>query len=75
MQLTLKELLVNCQREKQAPDPLKYPSQILCLSDSITFTTKCEQAISSMTIPPMLAKYKVKYKSICKYNIFITTWV
>ncbi|XP_018579489.1 cytoplasmic dynein 2 heavy chain 1 [Anoplophora glabripennis] len=60
MQVTLKELLVNCQREKQAPDPLKYPSQILCLSDSITFTTKCEQAISSMTIPPMLAKYKAQ---------------
>ncbi|KAJ8926450.1 hypothetical protein NQ314_021239 [Rhamnusium bicolor] len=60
MQITLKDLLVNCQGEKQAPDPLRYPSQILCLSDSITFTSKCEQAISSMTLPPLLAKYKVK---------------
>ncbi|KAJ8913453.1 hypothetical protein NQ315_013832 [Exocentrus adspersus] len=60
MQLTLKELLVNCQREKQAPDPLTYPSQILCLSDTITFTTRCEQAIGSMTLPPTLAKYKAQ---------------
>ncbi|VEN39261.1 unnamed protein product [Callosobruchus maculatus] len=67
MQRTLKDLLVNCQNEKQAPDPLMYPSQILCLSDSITFTAKCEQAISSMTLPPLLAKYKtqlVHYSSL-----------
>ncbi|XP_056634261.1 cytoplasmic dynein 2 heavy chain 1 [Diorhabda sublineata] len=58
MQVTLKESLVNCQKEKGAPDPFMYPSQILCLSDSITFTAKCEQAISSMTIPTLLTKYK-----------------
>lgn len=60
MQLTLKELLVQCQNEKEAPDPLKYPSQILCLSDSITFTLKCEQAITSMTLPSLLNKYKTQ---------------
>ncbi|XP_074038391.1 dynein cytoplasmic heavy chain beethoven [Leptinotarsa decemlineata] len=60
MQITLKELLVNCQKEKTAPDPLLYPSQVLCLSDSITFTAKCEQAISNMTVPPLLAKYKTQ---------------
>lgn len=58
MQSTLKELLVNCLNEKQAPDPLNYPSQILCLAANINFTTKCEQAIGSMTLPPLLAKYK-----------------
>lgn len=58
MQRTLKDLLVTCQKENQA-DPLKYPSQILCLSDNISFTQKCEQAISSMTLPALLAKYKV----------------
>nr|CAI5869002.1 unnamed protein product [Callosobruchus analis] len=60
MQRTLKDLLVSCQKEKQAPDPLMYPSQILCLSDSIAFTAKCEQAISSMTLPSLLAKYKTQ---------------
>lgn len=61
MQITLKELLVQCLGEGQQADPLKYPSQILCLADSITFTLKCEQAIPSMTLPPLLAYYKVLY--------------
>uniref|UniRef100_A0A6P7FU93 Cytoplasmic dynein 2 heavy chain 1 n=1 Tax=Diabrotica virgifera virgifera TaxID=50390 RepID=A0A6P7FU93_DIAVI len=60
MQVTLKELLVNCQKEKGAPDPLMYPSQILCLSDNITFTAKCEQAITSMALPSLLSKYKTQ---------------
>ncbi|CAG9863949.1 unnamed protein product [Phyllotreta striolata] len=60
MQNTLKELLVNCQKEKSAPDPLQYPSQILCLSESISFTAKCEQAITSMTLSSLLSKYKTQ---------------
>lgn len=61
MQSTLKELLVKCLADGQAPDPLKYPSQILCLADSINFTTKCEQALTNMNLAPLLATYKVRF--------------
>lgn len=60
MQKSLKELLMRCLADGQNADPLKYPSQILCLADSIAFTAKCEQAIGSMTLPPLLANYKVR---------------
>lgn len=59
MQTTLKTLLVQRQNEKQTPDPDKYPSQILCLAESIIFTTKCEQALTGMTLSTLLSKYKV----------------
>ncbi|XP_015834463.1 cytoplasmic dynein 2 heavy chain 1 [Tribolium castaneum] len=60
MQSTLKELLVECLAEGQNADPLKYPSQVLCLADNITFTLKTEQAIANMTLPPLLAYYKAQ---------------
>ncbi|CAH0554579.1 unnamed protein product [Brassicogethes aeneus] len=69
MQITLKELLVQCQNERDAPDPLTYPSQILCLSDNITFTLKCEQAISSLTLPALLNKYKAQLKHYSSLEI------
>lgn len=76
MQTTLKELLVECQKEKKAPDPLKYPSQILCMSESINFTAKVEQGIASMTLPPLLAKYKVSFffaKNSLLFCIYVRT--
>lgn len=63
MQVTLKDHLVRCLSDGLSASPLKYPSQILCLADSITFTSKCEQAISNMSLPTLLANYKVKNKS------------
>ncbi|KAL1506398.1 hypothetical protein ABEB36_005769 [Hypothenemus hampei] len=69
MRSTLKQLLVDCQKESQSPDPLKYPSQILCLSDNISFTQKCEQAISSMTLPALLAKYKAQLTELSSLEL------
>ncbi|XP_060532310.1 cytoplasmic dynein 2 heavy chain 1 isoform X2 [Cylas formicarius] len=60
MQNTLKEWLTECQKEGNAPDPLDYPSQILCLSNDINFTSKCEQAIADMNLPSLFAKYKAQ---------------
>ncbi|KRT83669.1 hypothetical protein AMK59_3304, partial [Oryctes borbonicus] len=60
MQTSLKGLLNKCLADGQNLDPSNYPSQILCLADSITFTSKCEQAINSMTLPPLLATYKTQ---------------
>lgn len=59
MQITLKALLMKCLAEGQSPDPLKYPSQILCLANNINFTIKCEQALNNMNLTPLLANYKV----------------
>lgn len=59
MNLTMKNLLVQCLEDGQAMDPSKYPSQVLCLANNINFCLQCEQAVASMTLPPLLAKYKV----------------
>lgn len=59
LQKLLKQCLIDSQQGNVGPDPLVYPSQVLCLSDSITFTLKCEQGIKSATLPPLLAMYKV----------------
>nr|XP_022905741.1 cytoplasmic dynein 2 heavy chain 1 [Onthophagus taurus] len=58
MQKTLKKLLTDCLNENQNLDPTKYPSQILCLADSINFTSKTEAAISNMSLPTLLTNYK-----------------
>ena len=49
MKNTLQQLLIDCLRDgrdtKNGMDPLKYPSQILCLAESILFTERCEESI------------------------------
>ncbi|XP_076274081.1 dynein cytoplasmic heavy chain beethoven isoform X2 [Rhynchophorus ferrugineus] len=73
MQATLRSLLVSCQKEVQAADPLKYPSQILCLSDSITFTTKCEQAIGNVALPSLLVHYKAQLQELSSLDLSSST--
>lgn len=68
MQSSLKNLLVQCLEEGKNVDPLKYPSQILCLAECINFTAKCEQAIASMTLPPLLANYKASTSTLLLEN-------
>ena len=49
MKNTLQQLLNECLKDgrdsKHGMDPLKYPSQILCLAESILFTERCEESI------------------------------
>ncbi|XP_064610087.1 cytoplasmic dynein 2 heavy chain 1-like isoform X3 [Liolophura sinensis] len=50
MKSTLKELLTECLRDSKSQssrglDPSRYPSQILCLAETIHFTERCEDAI------------------------------
>lgn len=56
-------MLLHClsdtKTQKSGADPLKYPSQILCLSESIIFTEKCEQAIISGKLINLLKSLKV----------------
>ncbi|KAK9876588.1 hypothetical protein WA026_013968 [Henosepilachna vigintioctopunctata] len=60
MNITVKDLLVRCLEEGQGVDPSKYPSQVLCLANNITFAVQCEQAITTMSVAPLLAKYKMR---------------
>jgi len=64
MKATLKHLLLDClsdiQKSNSGADPLKYPSQILCLAESITFTERCEKAIHSNNLKGLLSSLKVQ---------------
>lgn len=70
MKKTLKGLLIKCLEESESPegtDPLKYPSQILCLGESIWFTTKCEEHISKGKLQNFHKALKVSF--ITEYSI------
>ncbi|CAH0388994.1 unnamed protein product [Bemisia tabaci] len=55
MQRTLKELIVSCLR---SPDPSSYPSQVLCLAESVSFTRQCEDAIAKGTLSTLHSALK-----------------
>ncbi|XP_037092634.1 cytoplasmic dynein 2 heavy chain 1-like [Pollicipes pollicipes] len=71
MKSTLKTLLVECMKESQGkgPDPLVYPSQILCLSEGIMFTEKCEKAIEKGTLKDALSEMKAQLESYTSQDI------
>jgi dynein heavy chain 2 len=49
MKNTLQQLLMECLKDgrdsRNGMDPLKYPSQVLCLAEAILFTERCEESI------------------------------
>uniref|UniRef100_A0A158Q7Q4 Cytoplasmic dynein 2 heavy chain 1 n=1 Tax=Elaeophora elaphi TaxID=1147741 RepID=A0A158Q7Q4_9BILA len=45
MKNTIRKLIVSCVAET-SPDPGKYPSQVLCLSEQIRFCERCERILS-----------------------------
>ncbi|VDM11275.1 unnamed protein product [Wuchereria bancrofti] len=45
MKNTIRKLITNCVAET-SPDPGKYPSQVLCLSEQIRFCEACERILS-----------------------------
>ena len=50
-------------------DPLKYPSQILCLAQAIEFTENCEKAIKSATLPNFLNDTKDQLDSYTSVDL------
>ena len=58
MKSTLKHLLVECvkvgRKNDGSLDPLKYPSQVLCLAESVLFAEKCEAALKSKSLEKLL---------------------
>lgn len=67
MKETLRQLLVDCLRDinanKNELDPLKYPSQVLCLAEAIQFTESCEQAIKSNSLSSYLEDLRSQLES------------
>uniref|UniRef100_A0A8D8QIW2 Cytoplasmic dynein 2 heavy chain 1 n=2 Tax=Cacopsylla melanoneura TaxID=428564 RepID=A0A8D8QIW2_9HEMI len=55
MKQTIKEFIKQCVIQ---PDPVKYPSQVLCISERITFTKKCEEAIEKQSLEKFLSSLK-----------------
>lgn len=51
MKQTIKRFIVECVHQ---PDLLKYPSQVLCIAERISFTKKCEDAIEKQSLSKLL---------------------
>ncbi|KAF4526157.1 hypothetical protein B566_EDAN008193 [Ephemera danica] len=62
MRRTLQRSLVQCleqaRKSSSGADPLSYPSQILCLTESILFTERCEHAITSSKLQALQTSLK-----------------
>lgn len=56
MRRTLQELLIACLKDA---DPLLFPSQILCLAEEISFTTRCERAIETNGLKQLRSSLEV----------------
>jgi dynein heavy chain 2 len=71
MKYTLKAYTLDCITESKndRKDPDKFPSQILCLCNSIIFTDRCEEAIRSGKIPTLLAQLKEELDSYTNVEI------
>lgn len=71
MKNTLQRLLATClsetKKEFAAFNIDKYPSQILCLAESIAFTDKCEKALNGSGLDSLLSQLNTvldKYTSV-----------
>ncbi|XP_043547742.1 cytoplasmic dynein 2 heavy chain 1 isoform X2 [Chiloscyllium plagiosum] len=75
MKETLKHLLVECiaawKQSQGAIDPLRFPSQILCLAEQIQFTEEVENAIKNHSLQQLDVELMAKlenYTSIDSYS-------
>lgn len=72
MKRTLQELLVECLNDaKQANgmDPLKYPSQVLCLAEAILYTERCEEAITRGNLKSYLRDLESQLESYTSVDL------
>lgn len=66
MKSTLQHLLRECLAESGRGgglDPVKYPSQVLCLAEQILFTSQCEEAIHNGTLQQFKTEMESKLES------------
>ena len=68
-----RHLLVDCVKEGQTSangmDPLKYPSQVLCLAESVLFTQRTEEAIKSNNLPGTLKHLRRQLDAFTSVNL------
>ncbi|XP_069942834.1 cytoplasmic dynein 2 heavy chain 1 isoform X1 [Cherax quadricarinatus] len=72
MKRTLKELLRECLKEGHTDagmDPLKSPSQILCLADAILFTERCEESIQEGRLSNFKKELEAKLESYTSVDL------
>jgi len=55
---TLKAQVVRCVHEKEKTDLTMFPNQVLCLSENIKFTSRCERAIHQGSIAELKSSLK-----------------
>lgn len=77
MRKTLQQLTAECVKSNRntsgGPDPLHFPSQVLCLTQSITFTAQCEEAIQKGSLNSFLKSIKVCKFAVPVLSIFSAT--
>ena len=73
MKHTLQELLVECVKDGKSTDgginPIRYPSQILCLAEQILFAERCEQAMSSNSLTEFMIELESQLDSYTNTDI------
>ena len=67
MKHTLQELLVECVKDGKSTgggvNPIRYPSQILCLAEQILFAERCEQALHSNSLTEFMIELESQLDS------------
>ncbi|XP_060838419.1 cytoplasmic dynein 2 heavy chain 1 [Rhopalosiphum padi] len=63
---TLKICFMNCLKEL---DPLKYPSQILCMVNEVLFSSRCEDAIKKQQLQQLQKSLKNQLDTYTALNV------
>ncbi|XP_042221258.1 cytoplasmic dynein 2 heavy chain 1-like isoform X2 [Homarus americanus] len=72
MKMTLRQLLSECLEEGRSDagmDPLKSPSQILCLADAILFTERCDESIREGRLTNYKKELETKLESYTSVDL------
>ena len=76
MKHTLQELLAECVKDGKSTDggvnPIRYPSQILCLAEQILFAERCEQAMSSNSLTEFMIELESQLDSYTNSDIQVS---
>ncbi|XP_050526495.1 cytoplasmic dynein 2 heavy chain 1 isoform X2 [Daktulosphaira vitifoliae] len=63
---SLKKNFINCLKET---DPLKYPSQILCIVNEVLFSSRCEEAIKKRQLEQLQKSLKNQLNTYTGLNL------
>ena len=63
LKLQLEECVTEGRKANGSLDPLKYPSQVLCLGEAVLFCEKCESAIRGNNLEKFLSSLKNQLES------------